>query len=105
MFCIKKQAVAMLTALALCAGTTWVAAEDKREPANDSRIEAAFKKLDVNGDGKLTLVEYKAEKVGEEATKAEAEFKAMDKDVNGSLTLEEYKAGQPKKKEEKKEPR
>ena len=53
--------------------------------------EDKFKKLDTNGDGKLSMDEFKAGQ--KDATKAEAAFKKMDKDNDGFLTLEEYKAG------------
>jgi hypothetical protein len=64
--------------------------EKKGERPRDP--EAAFKKLDTNGDGKLTLEEWKKSPLGsKDETKAEAMFKKMDADSDGSVTLEEYK--------------
>jgi Ca2+-binding EF-hand superfamily protein len=59
-----------------------------------------FKKLDSNGDGSISLDEYKAGPAGKkDATKAEESFKKHDKDGDGKLSLEEFS---PAKKEGKK---
>jgi hypothetical protein len=61
--------------------------------------EVAFKRMDKDSDGKLTLEEFKGKRTGDMATKAETQFKKMDKDSDGKVTLEEFKAGRkaPKK--------
>ena len=64
----------------------------KRDP------EAIFKKLDKDGNGKLTLEEFKGKRTGEKAEAAEKRFKRLDKDGDGSVTLEEFKAAFKKKK-------
>jgi len=71
-----------------------VAADDK--PKEKPSPEEQFKKMDKNGDGKLSLDEFKGKRQGDKATKAEETFKKKDKDNDGSLSLEEFK-GKAKK--------
>ena len=67
----------------------------KRERQNP---EEAFKKLDTNGDGSLSLDEFKAGPRGlKDPAKAEEIFKKMDKDSDGKVTLEEFKAFRPQR--------
>ena len=62
-------------------------AKPKKDPAE------VFKKLDTNGDGKISLEEFKASKHAQkDPEKAEAQFKKLDKDGDGFLTLEEFSA-------------
>ena len=70
-----------------------LAADEKPKPSP----EEAFKKMDKNGDSKLSLEEFKGKRQGDKADKAEANFKRKDKDKDGSLTLEEFKAMGKKK--------
>jgi hypothetical protein len=66
------------------------AKHDKPKP----NPEAAFKKLDTNSDGSLSLDEFKASPRGRKnPAKAEEVFKKLDADSNGSVSLEEFKAG------------
>lgn len=68
------------------------AAKPKRDPAE------VFKKLDTNGDGKVSLEEFKAGPAGKkDPAKAEEIFKKKDKDNDGFLTLEEFSAHGGKK--------
>ena len=48
-----------------------------------------FKRLDKDGDGKLSIDEYRGRK---EASEVEAKFKELDKDGDGKLSMEEYSA-------------
>lgn len=58
-----------------------------------ARMEAAFAKLDTNGDGKVTAEERKALR---DARIAER-FKRLDADGNGAVTLEEMQASHDKR--------
>ena len=85
-----------LYALLLAGGITLQAADKADKPK--ATPEEAFKKMDKNGDGKVSKEEFIGKKDGEAKTKAEAAFTAKDKDKDGSLTLEEFKAGGKKAK-------
>ncbi|MBM3889485.1 MAG: EF-hand domain-containing protein [Verrucomicrobia bacterium] len=89
-----KFIIALVTALAICAVAATAgekkAGGDKPKP----NPEAQFKKLDANGDGKVSKEEFMAKQ--KDAAKGEAVFKARDKDCDGSLSKEEFTAA-PKK--------
>ena len=70
----------------------------KTEEKKPVDVEANFKKMDADKDGKLTLEEFKAKKKGKQLENAEARFKKFDKDSDSKVTLEEFKTGQPKPK-------
>jgi hypothetical protein len=58
--------------------------------------EDAFKHLDSNGDGSVSLDEFKAgPRAPKEGDKAQEIFGKIDKDGNGSVSLEEFKAHRP----------
>ena len=55
-----------------------------------------FKKLDTNGDGVLSLDEFKASPLGQkDAAKAEEIYQKMDTQADGKVTFEEFKAFRP----------
>ena len=57
---------------------------------------AAFKRMDTDGDGKITKDEYlKNPRSAQDPTKAAERFAKMDKDGDGNVTLEEFKASRP----------
>ena len=60
--------------------------------------DEAFKKLDANSDGGITLDEFKAGPRGQkDPARAEAAYKKIDKDGDGKVTLEEFKTGHPQR--------
>lgn len=63
------------------------AADDKPKATPEER----FKRLDKNGDGKLSLEEFRGKQTENE--KVKKAFELRDKDKDGFLTLEEFKAG------------
>jgi EF-hand domain pair len=58
---------------------------------------AVFKKLDANGDKKLSETEFVGKKTGKKADKARKRFKKLDKSGDGFLSFEEFKARKKKK--------
>ncbi len=86
---MSKCIACLLAAFALLLGTVTAKAV---KAADKPTAEERFKKLDKDGDGKLTMEEYKGKKTGEKAEAAEKDFKARDKDNDGFLTLDEFSA-------------
>ncbi|MEK0445015.1 MAG: hypothetical protein RLZZ399_336 [Verrucomicrobiota bacterium] len=78
---------AIAALLALSAPLTF--AKEKGEKPKHSP-EESFKKLDTNGDGKVSVDEFTAK--AKDAEKAKEKFKTLDADGDGSLTLEEFSA-------------
>jgi Ca2+-binding EF-hand superfamily protein len=70
---------------------TPISAEDKPKVPPEEQ----FKKMDKNGDSKLSEEEFVGKRSGEKADKAKEMFKKKDKDGDGFLSLEEF---MPKKK-------
>src|SRR3954454_17278003 len=64
--------------------------EKKKDPAT------AFKKLDANGDGSLSLQEMKG-KGKKDAAKVEKRFKKLDANSDSKVSLDELKTGGKKK--------
>lgn len=98
-----KTLASLLAVLALSA--TFATAADEK-PAGERKKadpEAAFKKFDGNGDGSLTLDEYKNSPRGKkDAAKAEEFFSKKDTNSDKSLSLDEFKAQAPKGEKKKK---
>jgi len=102
---IMKRCIYTLSALAIATSLSF--AQDKPagdkppgdKPATERQrpsAEESFKKLDTNGDGSLSLAEFKAGPMGQkDPAKAEEIYKKMDTKGNGKVTLEEFKAGRP----------
>ncbi len=65
-------------------------AEEK--PKKPVDLDAAFKKMDKDSDGKLTEAEFLGKREGEQAEMGKKQFARLDKNKDGSLTLEEFKA-------------
>ena len=72
-------------------------------PAPEAKVhrtpEEAFKALDKNNDGGISLDEFKASPRGQkDPAKADEHFKKLDSNNDGKVTLEEFKAGHHEKK-------
>jgi Ca2+-binding EF-hand superfamily protein len=91
-----KQLLCALCVLAMGFAMVGMARAADEKPKKKADPEAAFKKMDTNGDGKLSFEEFSAKK--ENKDMAEKAFKAKDKDGDKALCLEEFKAP-PQKKE------
>jgi pantothenate kinase type III len=78
-------------------GSAW-AQKDKKTDKPKMTQEEIFKKLDKNGDGKVTLEEFTARSIKkpELKEKLEAQFKQIEKKDPNCFTLEEFKAYHPK---------
>ena len=98
---IMKIRICTLSALALA--SSLALAQDKPAAPHQGggkhpqmNPEEIFKKLDTNGDGVLSLDEFKAGPVGKkDPAKAEEIYKKMDTKGDGKVTLEEFKAHRP----------
>jgi Ca2+-binding EF-hand superfamily protein len=83
----------LLSALVLSTGVAMAADEAKPKAKVDPA--EAFKKLDKDADGSISLEEFKAGQ--KDPAKAEEMFKKKDKDNDGKLSMEEFSARGKKK--------
>lgn len=93
-----KKILAVAVLAGFLAGTFAPTADAAEKDGKKRDPEAVFKKLDKDGDGKLTFDEYKGKAEGKKAEAAEKRFKKMDTNEDQALSLDEFKAGIPKKK-------
>jgi hypothetical protein len=63
------------------------AAEDDKKPRDPAKT---FSRRDTNGDGKLSLDEFKAGMKEPAVSKADQRFKKIDTDGDGSVSLKEF---------------
>lgn len=86
----------LLTLLAVPFLTVAVQAEDAKPPKPDKpKMDpaAAFKKMDADSNGKVTLEEFKASpRWKKDPSKADEMFKKRDKDSSGDISMEEFTA-------------
>jgi Ca2+-binding EF-hand superfamily protein len=65
------------------------AAEKEKKPQDPAKV---FSRRDKNGDGELSLEEFKTGMKEPAVAKAEQRFKKIDADGNGTVSLEEFTA-------------
>jgi len=89
---VLRSMLAAFTAVCLLSG---IALAEKGDKGGGKRPDPArvFKKKDADGDGKLSLEEFKAGMPEKALTKADDRFKKLDTNGDGSLSLEEFEAG------------
>ncbi|MEI8242447.1 MAG: EF-hand domain-containing protein [bacterium] len=102
-----KSHAAWIVAAVLCAGVVVQAEEpakaDQPKRQGQPPPEEMYKKIDTNGDGQISLDEFKASMAERAKSRpnareipvemVEKRFKALDADSNGSVSLEEFKKG------------
>jgi len=66
-------------------------ARDDDPPKKRQSVEDVFKKLDKNGDGKVTLDEFRAFPGIKDKEAAARAFKKADANKDGSLSLDEFR--------------
>src|SRR4051794_12465196 len=93
MLSFLKQSLVAVVVLGI--GTSFALAAPAKG-AKKKDADVAFKKLDANADGNLTIEEMKG-KGKKEAAKIEKRFRKMDKNSDGKVSLEEMKSGGKKK--------
>jgi len=94
----KLLSIMLVTVFAVgCVGIASAQEKGKKGDKKKPTIEERFKKMDKDGNGKLTREEFVGKKKDEAKEKAEKRFDRADKDKDGSLTLEELKAARQKK--------
>ena len=81
---------AVCVAVACCLAVPAVAADGDKKAPNPEKV---FQKRDANGDGSLSLEEFKAGMPEKALTRADARFKKLDANGDGKLSLDEFKAG------------
>jgi Ca2+-binding EF-hand superfamily protein len=81
----RSTLLACAATLALASGA-WAQGSKDTAAANKSAIEAAFKRADSNGDGKLSKEE------SARLPEIQANFETLDKDKDGSLSMAEFNA-------------
>lgn len=92
-FITTLAALAIATSLSSAQTNTPPAPQGCSGKGKHPSAEQIFKKLDTNGDGFLSLAEFKARpKAQENPARAEAVFKKIDTNSDGKISLDELKA-------------
>lgn len=81
---------ALIAVFACACAVTTLAAD---EPKKDRDPAKFFEKKDANGDGLLSLEEFKTGMPEKVANKADARFKKLDTSGDGRVSREEFVAG------------
>lgn len=90
-----KTYIQVLGALALATSLSYGEEAPAKPEKKAPNPEKMFKKLDTDGNGSISLEEFKASPRGQkDPAKAEEHFKKLDADSKDGVSLEEFKAGQ-----------
>lgn len=73
------------------------AAEEKADEKTAPDLAKMFAQRDANGDGSLSLDEFKAGLKDKALENADKKFKKLDTDGDGKLSLDEFKTRKPAK--------
>jgi Ca2+-binding EF-hand superfamily protein len=76
--------------VACCCLSAAVAAEGEKKRPDPEQI---FKQRDADGDGSLSLEEFKVGMPEKALARADTRFKKLDTSGDGKLSLEEFKVG------------
>lgn len=85
---LRTLGIAIFSAVVIHAGIA--SAQTPVAPPVD--LEAEYKKMDLDHDGIVTVIDYVGKKKHGEAAKAKSHFAKMDKNRDGFLMFKEYKA-------------
>ncbi len=89
---MKNGVLAFAAALTLAAVAVRAHGGHGGGPALQAALPALFAQADANGDGSLSLDEFKTFKQLVAAKRAELQFKRLDANGDGAVTLEEIDA-------------
>ena len=98
LFLPSVSARAAIVVIGLAVGFSVPSSASAAEPKKPADPEKVFKRKDSNGDGSLSLDEFKAGMKPEVADKADKRFRKIDSNGDGKLSFDEFKAGLPKPK-------
>jgi Ca2+-binding EF-hand superfamily protein len=97
---LLRAVITAVTVSCLLPGVVLAEKGEKGEKGKRPNPAKVFGKKDADGDGKLSLEEFKTGMPEKALAKADTRFKRLDTNGDGSLSLEEFEAGmgqRPKK--------
>jgi len=96
---VKSSMVSLSCFSALLIGAVAAQAADK--PKGKPDPAKAFARKDADGDGQLTVEEFKKGMKDKQLENADKRFKQLDKDGDGKVSMDEFKAGMNRQKKTK----